>query len=85
MGFLHYEKNYVNFHRVTWESVKGSRKYVDGQDREWYVRPVRITGHSRTNMAYGINKVDYATKRQYRNVYWAEDGFCYTAKVWGTT
>lgn len=79
-----FERNYVNFHRITRGPVKGSKMYVDDSSPlvEWHVRPVRVTYHSRTNMAYGIEKKDYATHRFYRNVYWAEDGYCYTAKVW---
>lgn len=77
-----FDENYVNFHRVYRKPVKGAKKWADRALNLWYVKPVKITGHSRTNMAYGVTEKCSVHQREYTPVYWGEDGKCYIGRIW---
>ena len=49
-------------------------------NRDWWFKAITVTGHSRTNMAYGILQRD--GERYYRKIYWAEDGHCFTSRIY---
>lgn len=72
------EPNYVKFGRVCKPGAKGAVettytwredcKLGKKGDKVW-AKPVKLEGHSRTNMAYGADG----------RMYLAHDGWCYTA------
>ena len=67
---------YVNFGRITklgekkLGAIKTNYKY-ENSGESVYAVPIKLTGHSLTNMAYGED----------RNIYLMYDGKCYTAKM----
>lgn len=46
------------------------------------VRGVPISGHSRSNMAYGTVRTDTFSGLRYTPVYWAEDGRVFVGRIW---
>jgi hypothetical protein len=72
---------------ASWEVDGGYTKLPKGYERDeeltaretrdivWFTKPVPLTGHSRTNMAYG--KTFKKDGHIFVKVYWAEDGRVY--------
>lgn len=87
-------KNYLVFVDLRDCPVVNTVERPDGQTvkivRPEGVKPrkrLAISGHSRTNMAYGVRKEAYrhawdAEKTPYTPVFLAYDGFGYVGKIW---
>jgi len=76
-----YDSNYVTFYQCKQKPFPGAKEWKEDNwtNKTWYVKAIPITGHSRTNMAYGVAHNSDGSK--WCNVYWAEDGQCYIGRL----
>jgi hypothetical protein len=68
-----YDQNFLTIYKASLKPI-GTKTLVS-EGRTWYLKPVKMVGHSRTNMIYG--ELIHRAGVQYRRVYWVEDAKVY--------